>query len=200
MGTHHDVAGRDRILRAALTSFTEQGDAASIRQIAKRAEVSPALIQHHFGTKSDLRAACDDYVLDYFEEHVATGIDQAGLGPEYLAEVHRSAPIVIGYLSRLLVENSPHSQRIFDALVALAEAHLPERETSSVRDRAAVLVTMKLGLLLLRPHVERSLGMTDSLVGSSRIIAAQLDLLNPYLISPEILAAARKATGTEASR
>ena len=69
-----------------------------------------------------------------------------------------------------------------------------------MRDRAAVLVTMKLGLLLLRPHVERSLGMTDSLVGSSRIIAAQLDLLNPYLISPEILAAARKATGTEASQ
>lgn len=200
MGTHQDLTGRARILQAALAAFAEQGDAASIRRIAKRAGVSPALIQHHFGTKDDLRAACDEYVRTYFQEQVTKGLDERGFAdPEYFAEVYRSAPVVIGYLNRLLVENHPHSQRVFDALVALTEHYLPVDAPSPVRDRAAVLVAMKLGLLLLRPQVERTLGLvTSHPAGDPRISAAQLDLLNPDLTPPEVMTAARKATRTEA--
>ncbi|MGC3955207.1 MAG: helix-turn-helix domain-containing protein [Propionicimonas sp.] len=195
----HEQPGRARILQAALTAFAAQGDAASIRGIAKLAEVSPALIQHHFGTKDDLRAACDEYVMAYFREHVTKGLDELGFAdPAYLAEVYRTAPVVVGYLNRLLVENTHHARLVFDALVALTVPYLPEA-ASPVRDRAAVLVAMKLGLLLLRPQVDRTLGLTSShLAADPRISAAQLDLLNPDLTSDEVMAAARRAARTEA--
>lgn len=194
-----DSTGRTRILQAALTAFADQGDAASIRQIANRAAVSPALIQHHFGTKDELRAACDEHVLAYFQEHVAKGLDDLGFAePEYLAEVYRTAPVIVAYLNRQLVENTPHAQWVFEALVALTERYLPAEAAAPVRDRAAVLVAMKLGLLLLRPLVEQALGLTSPQpTANPRISAAQLDLLNPDLTSAEVMTAARRATRTE---
>jgi len=49
---------RDAILAAAREQFTERGyDSATIRGIAARAGVDPALVHHYFGTKEDLFAA-----------------------------------------------------------------------------------------------------------------------------------------------
>ncbi|MFT3875237.1 MAG: TetR family transcriptional regulator [Propioniciclava sp.] len=201
MSDQRNRNGRDRIREAALVSFAEQGDAASIRQIARAAGVSPALIQHHFGTKDDLRAACDEYVVSYFTDRVTSGLDDLGFtDPAYLAEVYRSAPVVLAYLKRLLLEDTPHARYVFDALVALTERYLPPEGASPVRDRAAVLVAMKLGVMLLRPHLHRTLGLADATpAGDPRLSAAQLDLLNPDLVSPEVMAAAWKAAGTEAT-
>lgn len=48
---------RSRILAAAVDEFGEHGyEAATIRSIAERAEVDPALVHHYFGTKADLFA------------------------------------------------------------------------------------------------------------------------------------------------
>ncbi|KAF4407446.1 TetR/AcrR family transcriptional regulator [Streptomyces lycii] len=49
---------RERILEAARTVFAERGyDKASIRAIAGRAGVDPALVHHYFGTKEQIFAA-----------------------------------------------------------------------------------------------------------------------------------------------
>ncbi|MDT0341709.1 TetR/AcrR family transcriptional regulator [Streptomyces litchfieldiae] len=49
---------RDRILDSARTEFAERGyDKASIRAIARGAEVNPALVHHYFGTKEQVFAA-----------------------------------------------------------------------------------------------------------------------------------------------
>lgn len=200
MTTDGDLTGRARIRNAALTAFARD-DGASIRAIAKLAGCSPALVQHHFGSKERLRDACDDYVLAYFREQVAVGIDELGIAdPAYVAEVYRSAPIVIAYLNRRLVENSPKAQGIFDSLVAITQPYLRTDAPTPARDRAAVLVAMKLGVLLLRAHVDRALGPggSDRTV-DLRISAAQIDLLDPDLAPAEVMAAARKAAGTEAS-
>lgn len=200
MKPREELTGRARIRDAALAAFAEDGDAASIRTIAKRARCSPALIQHHFGTKEGLRDACDDYVVAYVRERVTAGVDNLGLAdPAFGAEVFRSAPPVIGYLSRCLVANTPKAQWFFDSLVAITEPYLRSDAATPARDRAAVLVAMKLGLLLLRPHVDRALGsFSADAVLHPRIGAAQLDLLDPHLASAEVMAAARTATGTEA--
>lgn len=55
---------RERILAAARDEFGESGyDGATIRGIAARAGVDPALVHHYFGTKADLFAATVDIPL-----------------------------------------------------------------------------------------------------------------------------------------
>ncbi|MCB0971817.1 MAG: TetR family transcriptional regulator [Acidimicrobiales bacterium] len=56
---------RGAILDAALALFAERGyQRATIREIARRAEVDPALVHHHFGTKDDLLAEAISLPLD----------------------------------------------------------------------------------------------------------------------------------------
>ena len=55
-----DLTARARIRDAALHEFGEKGyDGATIRGIAARAGVSSGLLRHHFGSKQELRDACD---------------------------------------------------------------------------------------------------------------------------------------------
>lgn len=56
---------REAILAAARESFTANGyDRASIRDIARRAGVDPALVHHYFGTKHELFAEAIELPLD----------------------------------------------------------------------------------------------------------------------------------------
>src|SRR5690625_7661105 len=67
-----DLTARARLRDAAIEVFGAEGFAASVRTIAARAGVPPGLVIHHFGSKDDLRAVCD--------EHVATLIAEAPRG------------------------------------------------------------------------------------------------------------------------
>ncbi len=61
-----DLTARARIRDAALRLFAERGiGGATIRDIAKAAGVSGGLVRHHFGSKEELRHACDSYALDH---------------------------------------------------------------------------------------------------------------------------------------
>jgi AcrR family transcriptional regulator len=58
-------ATRGRILAAARASFEEHGfDNASIRDVARRAKVDPALVHHYFGTKQRLFVAAMELPFD----------------------------------------------------------------------------------------------------------------------------------------
>jgi len=186
--------GRERILQAALLAFARQGDAATIRGIAALAEVSPALVQHHFVTKARLRDACDDYVITYFRQQVATGLDDMGIADaNFVDAVERSSVPVISYLTRILADATPAAAEVFDALASLTERYLTTDGLAGIPDRASVLVAMQLGTMMLRPHLDRRFG-TDSLAGEGirRRNAAVLDLLNPTLADPAVMEQARK--------
>ena len=59
------VDTRQAILEAARVDFAEQGyDGTSLRGIARRAEVDPALVHHYFGGKPQLFAAVMDIPAD----------------------------------------------------------------------------------------------------------------------------------------
>lgn len=70
-----DLTARARIRDAAIACFAEQGFDASFRTIAARAEVSPGLITHHFGSKEALRAECDAEVLRQYTEYKTGAVD-----------------------------------------------------------------------------------------------------------------------------
>ncbi|MFD0534725.1 TetR/AcrR family transcriptional regulator [Actinomadura luteofluorescens] len=60
-----DLTARAKIRDVALLQFAEHGmRGATFRGIAEAAGVSVGLVQHHFGSKEELREACDAYALD----------------------------------------------------------------------------------------------------------------------------------------
>ncbi|GAA2880753.1 TetR/AcrR family transcriptional regulator [Nonomuraea rubra] len=198
--SEEDLTTRARIRDAAMALFAEQGvKATTIRGIAETARVSPGLVQHHFGTKEALRQACDEYVLSYMREQVNVGVTDRNLAkPEFIENVHRTAPPLMKYLGRALVDGSPAAAAMFDELVSVTEGHLARGEHSEAdhRARATVLTAMKLGITVLHEHVSRALG-TDLYAqqGALRVGKAQLDLIRPEFLGRELFDQAR--TGLE---
>jgi AcrR family transcriptional regulator len=186
-----DLTGRARVRDAALAEFAEHGmRGATIRSIAARAGVSPALVQHHFRTKDALRVACDDFVLGYLRSEVAEGLWDPRLGdPHYLERIYRSAPVVLRYLARSFVEGSGAAATVFDELVARTEQHLAHRRDlgtgespADLRDQAVVLTAMRLGITVLHEHASRALGADIfGRDGGTRVARAGRALLAPAI-------------------
>ncbi|WP_322410377.1 helix-turn-helix domain-containing protein [Microbacterium invictum] len=145
---------RERILTAALACFARDGFASSVRTIAAEADVSAALVIHHFTDKAGLRRACDDAAL-----HAVThkgALDDEG-SRRVLAE-HLTPHV--RYISRALIEGGDGAAALFDALVAssdplldqvgLADASAAAREDARVALTAYSLAPLLLGGLIAR--------------------------------------------------
>ncbi|WP_305884234.1 TetR/AcrR family transcriptional regulator [Allokutzneria sp. A3M-2-11 16] len=192
-----DLTARARIRDAALAEFGSRGFAgATIRGIAERAGFSPALVQHHFGTKDGLRTACDAHVLEYFREHTAAGIGEGRVGEaSFIAEVYATSPPVVHYLARALVDGSPAAATVFDEMVELTERYLVDRPgLADARTRAIVFTGMRLGGLVLHDHVSRLLG-ADMFSGAAatRMGRATLDIVAPELLPEGLSTRIREA-------
>lgn len=190
-----DLTARARIRDAALEEFADRGvKGATVRGIAARAGVSPALVQHHFGTKEGLREECDTHVLDYLRRQTKQGLDEGGVAdPGYVAGLLRSAPPLLRYLSRALVDGSPAAAAVFDEMVGLTERYLADREgESDPRTRAVVFTAMRLGVTVLHEHVSRGLGVDlFSAEAAPRVGRATLDIVAPELLPGDVGAQVR---------
>ncbi|MBI2566174.1 MAG: TetR/AcrR family transcriptional regulator [Candidatus Schekmanbacteria bacterium] len=63
---------RDRLLRSASQLFAERGlDGASLREIARGAEVNLAMVHHYFGNKEQLYAACQAAAYEDLADDIA---------------------------------------------------------------------------------------------------------------------------------
>jgi len=121
---------KDSIVQAALGRFGESGiDATSLREVAKAAAVSPALVVHHFGGKEGLVAAVDEAALLEFGAAYESGAPAAG--PDLLrqraaqtAQVMRRRPDVCAYLGRALVEGTPGSAGLFRLMIEAGRAEV----------------------------------------------------------------------------
>src|SRR5882762_2638903 len=83
-----DLTARARIRDVALRHFAERGvDGTTIRGIAADAGVSAGLVQHHFGSKEELRAACDAYVMNTIRREATAALDDQRLDdPTFIAD------------------------------------------------------------------------------------------------------------------
>ncbi len=114
-----DITARGRIVGAAMTLFSAQGFRAStVRAIAEAAEVSPALVVHHFGGKDGLRRECDGRVIRFVKTK-----REAGAAGGVLAEAtDRFGP----YLARMLSEPGAAADALFDQLLDAARDAVAE--------------------------------------------------------------------------
>lgn len=204
MRSDEDLTTRARIRDAAVRLFGGEGfDATSVRAVAREAEVSPALVLHHFGSKDGLRHACDRYVIDELfdrKHELAHGDVAASIG-RWLADIEQFQPM-IDYLARMLTSASPAADELFDALLAGTSRMLDEQIAAGVvrapTDRAvtALYVTAQgLAPLVVRHQLTRTLGVDPlSAEGVRRATIPLLELYTHGLYADDrLLRAARDA-------
>ncbi|MES9539664.1 MULTISPECIES: TetR family transcriptional regulator [unclassified Actinomadura] len=197
-----DLTARARIRDAALLQFAEHGmKGATFRGIAETAGVSVGLVQHHFGSKEELREACDAYALDMVRELSSTSGGEAMADPAFVAATVQADLPVRRYLARALVDGSEAASRMFDDLVATTERYFADPPpgvatptTRDVRAYSAAVVAMTTGMEVLHQHLTRVLGAdTFTPEGSVRLRRAVLEIFDDRLLDPEFAARAHAA-------
>ena len=194
-----DLTARARIRDAALRLFAERGlDGATIRDIARAAGVSGGLVRHHFGSKDDLRAACDSYALDQIMRIKEQAVLEGQLAnPGFMSAAHPTVLLTLRYLARSLVDGSPAAAAVFDEMVELGEAWLDQHHPGQIPDPrgySAVLVAMQSGLFMMHSQLSRWLG-ADIFTpeGHLRLTTALIDFYSLPLLSPELAEQGRAA-------
>jgi AcrR family transcriptional regulator len=133
-----------------------------MKSIAAAAGVSVGLVQHHFGTKEGLRAACDERVFDMVR--FKTEAVEAGTisDPRVLSSLMAMGPQVQRYVGRALVEDSPGIRQMVDDVMSLGEqfltVHWPERfppGSQKARDAAAVMTAINTSTMVMQAHLAR---------------------------------------------
>jgi len=166
-----DSPGRERIIEAALRLFAERGaDGVSVRDIAAAAEVSPALIPHHFGTKDGLEKAVDQHVASLFDdmldglEEAHASTDAASFAELVLGTVPAGSPIP-RYLRRLLLEGRKGARTVFGRWMDLSRAAVAQldragvmRSTEDPEARTAFLLVNDLAMFLLHDRIAEAIG------------------------------------------
>jgi TetR/AcrR family transcriptional regulator, regulator of cefoperazone and chloramphenicol sensitivity len=156
----------------AMGLFAERGAAGvTVREIASAAGVSAGLVMHHFGSKDGLKAALDaraaelvDAMLDDLARLEREG-ETTSLAELFAGRLERE-PALLGYVRRLLLDGGEAADalflRLFDATVGGMErlvAAQVARPAGDERVRAAFLLANDLATVLLRPRIERAVGI-----------------------------------------
>lgn len=161
-------SGADRILDAAISLFGKHGfRGTTLKDIASEADVSQALIIHHYGTKEALRASCD--------EHVAQGIrarkeetlaDESQFDPFKALRQMGNSRDLFRYLTRTMTEGGDHAAQLLDDMIADAQDYIADgvqagliKPSAVPRDRVVLLVLWSAGALILHEQARRLLGV-----------------------------------------
>ncbi|MBE1875655.1 TetR/AcrR family transcriptional regulator [Myceligenerans pegani] len=208
-----DLTARARIRNAALALFAERGfKGATVKQIAEAAGVSHGLLQHHFGSKDDLRQACDAYVLRTLGDLDSLGaVHGEFTDPDFMAGLMNHGRAVLPYVARAMAEGEPIARALFERGAGIGEewlaAHWPDRfvpGASRTRDAAAVMAAMHLSTIVMYRLLSERMGV-DTLGpdGAGRIPRAMFDLygaMGEFVASAEgagVRAAVDTAAGKE---
>lgn len=204
-----DLTARARIRDAAIAAFARSGfDAVSMRAIAADADVSPALIVHHFGDKAALRTVCDDYVVSVFtdENHDLVGGPTADRMRAALNDLDRYAPY-IDYLARMLTDDSPAANHLFDTMLAATGDVLEDQRSAGLLEpmsdpaMTTLLITLLgLGHVVMRGQIARALGEDQlSTAGLLRATLPTMELLTHGIYATDaFLEGTRAAVGADA--
>lgn len=146
---------RRQILEAARTAFSRAGyERATIRAIAGRAGVDPALVHHHFGTKEELFVAAHEIPVSPAAVREALDRGEGTLG-ERVTRLYLGADPTEGgpfeALIRAAVSN-PTARRMLRRFIehGLLDSLAPRLGTPDARLRMALAGSHLVGLLMAR--------------------------------------------------
>ncbi len=180
-----DLTARARIREAAIACFAAEGFGASFATIAKRADVSPGLITHHFGSKTSLRAECDVEVLRRYQAMKTDGVaNPSGSLLDHVADPRIGADLLV-YILRVVHSGGRGAQEFLEHLVdATREAMAATVEAGIVRPsrdeeaRLRYLIYQSIGALLVELATMPD-ASPDQFVAAA--LASQRDQMLPML-------------------
>lgn len=198
-----DRTAKARIRDEALRLFAEESpDAVTMRDIAAAAEVSPALLIRHFGSKDGLIDAVDNHVitsLDLLLTQITSRATTTGLGPSAVpslldglaTHLPPDSPIP-RYLGRLLISGGSIGSALFARLYQMSNHAFQEMIAAGTATaggdpqmRAALLLVNDLAVLILRSHLHEVLGVDPlSAEGAQRWVEQVFAIYNGGLASP----------------
>ncbi|MBB3090572.1 TetR/AcrR family transcriptional regulator [Nocardioides albus] len=165
-----DQSTRERIRDAAVLRFARDGFGASIRSIATDAGVSAALVIHHFGSKDELHAECDERVLAEIRGAKNETIDELASGQGILhrfAAADEYAPM-LGYVLRSLQDGGPVGRTFIEQMIEDAVGYTKHgieagliKPSLDETARARYLVLSALGSLMLEMTLNPSEDPSD---------------------------------------
>lgn len=201
------TSARDQLRAIAVEMFAETGlSQTSLRAIAKQAQVSPALLVHHFSSKEGLIEECITQTLGRWvlEESSVMGEAEANRVDNWRALMVKGKT-QLRFFRQVMISGGTYAQRLFDAAVleseTLLEAMHTEGRLRDIGDRrvvAVLLATSGLGSAILLSHIENNLG---GAIGS-RDVAERLFEANNELMEKGIFVSLedKKGEGRERER
>jgi AcrR family transcriptional regulator len=181
-----DLTARARIVDAAIEVFAEQGaTGASMRAIAAKAGVSPALITHHFGTKDALKAECDERILAAYSDIKMTGIADLAAVMGVFSGSDRTLERLSAYFLRTILDGGEAARRFFADYLARTEQIMDEAvRRGQVRPECAdaahvrYLAAAGVGALIVGVLIEpEGAGAYYDAVRHPELVDAELDTL-----------------------
>ncbi|MDR2252672.1 MAG: TetR family transcriptional regulator [Bifidobacteriaceae bacterium] len=120
-----DRTARARIRDAAIALFSREGFGVSVRRVAAAAEVSPALVIHHFGSKDGLKDVCDQRIGQLMEgikaATMAAPPDAAEANLLYQLAHADSYGYLLGYLLHAVSAGGAAASRFVGTMVEASE-------------------------------------------------------------------------------
>jgi TetR/AcrR family transcriptional regulator, regulator of cefoperazone and chloramphenicol sensitivity len=173
MRSASDLTAAATIRDAAMGLFAERGlSGVTVRDIAAAAAVSPALVIHHYGSKSGLKDAVDKRAIELLmavfavESADPLGPDGFSAMSEVLVDLIDTHPSLMPYLRRLLIDGGPGADALFRMLYDGTVASLAALEAAGIlaptQDaalRAAFLLVNDLGAAILREQLLAVVGV-----------------------------------------
>lgn len=155
-----DLSTRARLRHAAVARFARDGFGVGLREIAADVGLSAASVIKQFGSKEQLRAACDAYVFatirDAKREVIAEASESAPMALlVQMARMEEYEPL-IAYAVRSLGEGGAQAREFFERVVDDAVAYIADavaaglvRPSRDERARARYLCAATFGGLML---------------------------------------------------
>ena len=159
----------------AMQLFADRGfDGVTVRDIAKTANVSIGLINHHFDSKEGLRAAVDAHFLQRTSKAISRASRELALADidrvaeyqrDWIRQYEDEWPSFAAYLRRAISENSEWGENLFreyyDSVSRMILRFDAEGRVSDETDRMwlpLLYMFMLVGPLMLDPYVKSMLG------------------------------------------
>ena len=186
---------REQLLKLAVEMFAEKGfTGTSLRSIAKKAGVSPALLIHHFDTKEALiKEAIAETLGSWVAGEKAAMLDDESRQLQNWQAIMEKGSTPLNFFRQVLLAGGDYAQRLFDAAVSESEILLDQmqaagrlRDISDKGTTALIMTVSGLGSVLLMSHIEKTMGGSISSDHvASRLMNSNNEMLRDGIFIPD---------------